>query len=222
MKEWLQRYFSQWFALEKVTSAYNRLEVIRQKGKLVLNAPHVNYSFGSLHEVFQSVFRQLAPDFSQIKSVLILGFGAGSVAHILQKENGCPCSITGVEIDEEVIALAKKHFGLGELKNLDIHISDAAGFLSKETKPYHFIVVDIFLDHRTPEKFLHSAFLKTLYDHLLPGGTVLFNYLIYDHEAREKAVVFEEIFRETFQPSHRLTFKGHSKNIVFTGRKSYR
>ena len=218
----LQKLFPQWFPVEKRISGHNTLEVIRQKGKLVLNAPHVNYSFGSLHEVFQSAFRQLSTDFSQMKSVLILGFGAGSVAHILQKENGCPCPITGVEIDEEVIALAKKHFGLGELKNLDIHISDAAAFLSKETKPYHFIVVDIFLDHRTPEKFLHAAFLKTLYDHLLPGGTVLFNYLIYDHEAREKAVVFEEIFRETFQHFRRLTFKGHPKNIVFTGRKSYR
>ncbi len=219
MKPILQKLFPQWFPAEKRTSEHNTLEVARQKEKLVLNAPHVNYSFGSLHEVFQSAFRQLAPDFSRIKSVLILGFGAGSVAHILQKENGCRCPITGVEIDREVIALAKKYFGLGELKNLDLHISDANGYLAKDTKTYTLIVVDIFLDHRTPEKFLQAAFLQTLCDHLLPGGTVLFNYLIYDYEAREKAAAFETIFRKTFHQVRPLTFRQHPKNIVFTGKR---
>ena len=218
----LQKLFPQWFPVEKRMSGYNTLEVIRQKGKFVLNAPHVNYSFGSLHEVFQSTFRQLSTDFSQMKSVLILGFGAGSVAHILQKENGCPCSITGVEIDEEVIALAKKYFGLDELQRLDLHVSGAAGYLSKETKAFDLIVADLFLDHRTPEKFLQAAFLKTLYGHLLPGGTVLFNYLCYDYEARKKAAAFEINFRKTFHQVRPLTFKKHPRNIVFTGRKPCR
>ena len=222
MRPILQKLFPQWFPVEKRTSGHNTLEVSRQKGKLVLNAPHVNYSFGSLHEVFQSAFRQLAPDFSRIKSVLILGFGAGSVAHILQKENGCPCLITGVEIDAEVIALAKKYFGLDELQHLELHVTDAAGFLSKEIKLYDFIVADLFLDHHTPEKFLQAGFLKNLYDHLPPGGMVLFNYLCYDYEAREKATAFEAIFRKTFQQVRPLTFRKHPKNIVFTGRKPYR
>ena len=215
MRQLLRKYFPQWFPVEKVHSDYNTLEVVRRYKKLILNAPHVNYSFGTLHQVFKNAFRQLNPDYRKIENVLILGFGAGSVATILQKENHCGCHITGVEIDEKVIALAKKYFRLDELENPDLHIADAADFLSKDAKQYDLIVVDLFLDHRTPEKFLTVAFLKNLYAHMQPRGIVVFNYLLYDYEAKEKAIAFEKEFREVFRQVRVLSFKKHPKNIVF-------
>jgi spermidine synthase len=217
MKMPWRRWFPEWFPLEKAVTPYQRLEVVRQKGRLVLNAPHTNYSFGSLHEVFQSAFRQLHPDYGKIESVLILGFGAGSVAHILQKENGCPCSVTGVEIDKKVIEWAKKYFRLDELQHLQLYCDDASAFLSKNANRYSLIVTDLFLDHRTPDKFLTPGFLQKLKEHLLPNGIVLFNYLLYDFEAKEKAVEFEKAFRETFQNVRRLTFKKQPKNLIFAG-----
>ena len=219
MRRLLQKYFPEWFPLERLKTNYNHLEVIRKGDKLLLNAPHTNYSFGSLHEVFSEAFQQLNIDYREIKEVLILGFGAGSVARILQKANQCGCHITGVEIDEEVIALAKKHFRLRELENLDLHIADAADFLSKETKLYNLIVVDLFLDHRTPEKFLTASFLKKLRKHLQPEGLVLFNYLLYDFEAREKAGKLENEFRKIFRQVKKLTFKKQPKNVVFKGKR---
>lgn len=219
MRPWLQKYFSGWFAVERVKTPYSSLEAIRQNRRLILNAPHTNYSFGSLHDVFRNAFLQLNLDYQKIEDVLVLGFGAGSVAWILQKENHCKGHITGVEIDKEVIALAKKHFRLDDLENLDLHIEDAAEFLSKETKQYDLIVVDLFLDHRTPERFLTAVFLKNLHAHIKPQGVVLFNYLRYDFEAREKAVEFEKEFGTVFQQVRSLTFKKQSKNIVFAGRK---
>jgi spermidine synthase len=219
MKNRLHQYFPEWFALEKVTTFYNQLEVIGQKGKLVLNAPHVNYSFGTLHEVFSSAFRQLSPDFNRIDSVLILGFGAGSVAHILQNENQCNCSVTGVEIDEKVIALAKKYFRLDELQHLELHIADAAEFLHRHNTTYPLVVVDIFLDHRLPGKFQTPAFMKSLHNHVQSDGTVLFNYLLYDYQAKQDYVLFEKTFRGLFKEVNTLTFKNHRKNVVFVGRK---
>ncbi len=216
---WLQKYFSGWLAVDRVKTPYNNLEVIRQNKKLVLNALHTNYSFGALHEVFRDAFLQSNIDYQKIENVLVLGFGAGSVAWILQKENHCKCHITGVEIDNEVIALAKKHFHLNDLENLDLHIADAANFLAEDTKQYDLIAVDLFLDHRTPERFLSVRFLKELHTHLQPLGILLFNYLRYDFEAKEKAVEFEKEFRKIFQQVRSLTFKKQSKNIVFTGKK---
>ena len=213
---------SRWIPVERHVSPYTTLEVIRQKGKLVLNAPHVNYSFGSLHQVFRSAFQQLNPDYSRLKSVLILGFGAGSVAHILQQENRCPCHITGIEMDADVLMLAKKYFGLGRLKNLELHTVDAEVFLTAETQRYDLIVVDLFLDHRIPEKFLTSAFLEKLHARLQPQGTVMFNYLLYDHEAKQKAVAFEKEFRNAFQQFRPLIFKQYPKNIVYTGKREPR
>ncbi len=219
MRLWLQKYFSEWFPVVRMKSAYSSLEVIRQNSRMILNAPHTNYSFGALHEVFRNAFLQLNPDYQKIENILVLGFGAGSVAWILQKENFCKGYITGVEIDKEVIALAKKHFRLDDLENLDLHIEDAAEFLIKGTKQYDLIVVDLFLDHRTPERFLTTVFLNDLHAHLQSQGVVLFNYLRYDFEASEKAVEFEKEFGKVFQQVRTLTSGKQPKNIVFTGRK---
>ncbi len=219
MSLWLLKYFPEWFPVVRMKTPYSNLEVIRQNKRLVLNAPHTNYSFGSLHDVFRKVFLQLNPDYQRIEDILVLGFGAGSVARILQKENHCKGHITGVEIDKGVIALAKKHFRLDDLENLDLHIEDAAEFLSKETKQYDLIVVDLFLDHRTPERFMTAVFLKNLHAHIKPQGIVLFNYLRYDFEAREKAVEFKKEFGKVFQQVRALTFKKQPKNIVLAGRK---
>lgn len=222
MCRWLHKYFPEWFPAVRMKTPYNSLEIIRQSDRLILNAPHTNYSFGSLHDVFRNAFLQLNIDYQKIENVLILGFGAGSVAKILQKEKHCRCQITGVEIDKEVIVLARKYFRLDDLENLDLHIEDAADFLSKETKRYNLIVVDLFLDHRTPEKFLTAVFLKNLNAHLQPQGIVMFNYLRYDFEAREKAVEFEKEFRKVFQQTQPLTFKKQPKNIVFAGKRILR
>ncbi len=219
MFRFIQKYFHAWFPVERIKTDYNVLEVIRQNNKLVLNAPHTNYSFGTLHEVFRSAIQQIHPDFQEIKNVLILGFGAGSVAWILQKENHCACQITGVEIDKTVITLAKKYFRLDQIKNLDLHIEDAAYFMSVDTNRYDLIVIDLFFDHRTPEKFLTAGFLKSLQEHLLPQGNILFNYLLYDFDARKKSIEFEKNFRHFFKQTQKLTFRKQPKNIIFSGRR---
>jgi len=219
MQHFFQKYFPEWFPVERRKSSYNTLEVVRQGNKLILNAPHTNYSFGTLHEVFRNAFHQLNIDYQNIDNVLILGFGAGSVALVLQIENHCPCSITGVEIDKEVLSLGRKYFQLDKLKNLNLHIADAEDFLSEDVSTYNFIAVDLFLDHRTPQKFLSAVFLKRLLAHLKPQGIVLFNYLLYDFEAQEKAVEFEKNFRKIFQQVRLLTSKKQLKNIVFKGER---
>jgi len=219
MLRFIQKYFSGWFPVERIKTDYNVLEVIRQDDKLVLNAPHANYSFGSLHEVFRNAFQQIHPDLQKINNALILGFGAGSVARILQKENRYACQITGVEVDATVIALAKKYFRLNQIKNLDLHIADAADFISVDKNRYDLIVIDLFFDHRTPEKFLTTGFLKSLQEHLLPQGIILFNYLLYDFEARKKSIEFEKNFRHFFQQTQKLTHIKQPKNIIFSGRR---
>jgi spermidine synthase len=220
MFSFLRKVFPEWFPAEKVQTRYNQLEVIRQKGQWVLNAPHVNYSFGSLHRVFQSAFQELKPDLESVRHVLILGFGAGSVAQILQHEMQCRCSITGVEIDEKIVELGQKYFRLSRLKNLTLVVDDAADFLSRHpSSAFDLIVVDVFLDHRIPEKFLASAFLQQVDRHLAPGGQVLFNYLLYDFRARSQKAPFEKAFRSVFQNVRIIAPAKQPDNIVFAGRK---
>ncbi len=211
--------FSGHTKVETVQSSYNRLDVIRNGKQYILNAPNVNYSFGSLHQVFSETFSQLNPDYDKIKKVLILGFGAGSVAHILQNENRCNGAITGVEIDKQVVDLAKKYFNLDTLKNLTLHIADAADFVENDTAFYNLVVIDLFIDFRTPEKFLASGFLQKVYNRLSPSGMVLYNFLLYDFESKQKAKVLEDNFRNLFSNTKVLTLSKHPGNRIFYGIK---
>src|ERR1041385_6778137 len=114
---------------ERKSNVSGKIEVVYSKGKLVLDSAHVNYSFGGLHEGFQKAFFQFKIKEREIKNVLILGFGSGSVASILQDEYGKEINIVGVEKDLEVIELAKKYFSIEKYKNLALHCEDAFDFV---------------------------------------------------------------------------------------------
>ena len=125
MLKGIKKYFPAFFPVERRKTAFQTLEINRRSGHFVLDSLHVNYSFGNLHRVFQHAFQMEGLDTDALHDVLILGFGAGSVARILQDEWGCAAKLTGVEVDAGVIDLAEKYFDLKTLKYLDIQIADA-------------------------------------------------------------------------------------------------
>jgi len=151
------------------------LEVNVRNGKYLLDGEKVNYSFGSLHELFRDAFKhhqigQLSP-----QHVLILGFGAGSVAQILQNELHLNCKITGVEIDPVVLELATRYFGADAYQNTQLICDDAYHFISQDTETYDLIVIDLFIEKRVPKAFLQADFIQLVKQRLNPLGTIFFN-----------------------------------------------
>src|SRR6218665_1023439 len=86
------------------------IEINLRNGTFLVDGDKVNYSFGSLHHLFRKAFADFKLEDQTIEKVLILGFGAGSIANILHKELQINCSITGVEIDSVMLDLADKYF----------------------------------------------------------------------------------------------------------------
>jgi len=154
------------------------LEVVLENGKLVLNTAHVNYSYGSLHNIFYKTFKKINIQEREIKNVLILGFGAGSIASLLEDTFHKNCTITGIEIDEVVIELAKKHFNIGRLKKLTIHDTDAYNFVLNCIETFDLIAIDIFIDDKTPKKFSDDKFLSALSGLLKPSGVICYNRML--------------------------------------------
>lgn len=198
-------YFNSFFreqVIEMLPSKINpHLEVALINGRYQLNAGNVNYSFGPLHDAFRKYFRQDPPDLISDSEVLILGFGAGSVASILRDELNIQCPITGVEADEAVIQLARTHFSLNRHSNLNIVIYDAFDYVANSTQSFDLIVVDIYIDDQVPAKFETRAFLSALSKMLKPGGKVVFNKLqpVNAGETASDALVkvFETVFEKT-------------------------
>lgn len=216
---WIQRFRSYLrpIVIERRSTEHNpHLEVALENGKLVLNAQRVNYSFGSLQRVFRSVFDHYNVRNRPIKRVLMLGFGAGSIAELLL-EYGKAYQITGVEVDAEVIDLAKKYFNLMQLEErfaLEIVVQNAITFAKEESRTWDLVLVDLFIDDLVPALAQKPAFLEDLRGLVAPKGMVIFNRITDSPLGKETQQQFLELFRIFFPFYEVYHTLGNSLTVV--------
>ncbi len=192
------------------------LEITFENGKKVLNAGEVNYSFGALHDVFRVALQKAKVVEHPPEQVLILGFGAGSVASILVEEYGFDPQITGVEADPEVIRLAREEFRAEQrFPSLDLENTTAERFVATTDKKFDLIAVDVFVEAEVPESCRTDEFLAGLYKCLLPGGRVVYNEMVFPGMEE-----FPERFSKHFDraQTHDLHF-GEITNRILIGYK---
>lgn len=151
------------------------LEVSLTRGKLMLNTALANYSYGGLHRVFQIAFNKIGLQGRPIHNVLILGFGAGSVATILRDELKIDASITGVEQDYAVIQIARDYFDIDRFHTLEIVAADAVEYMQYCSRQFDLIVVDVYHDVEVPDAAESNKFIDHLYRCTMPGGLLVFN-----------------------------------------------
>ncbi|MCG9909750.1 MAG: fused MFS/spermidine synthase [Flavobacteriales bacterium] len=179
--------------IDKKESAYSgTLEVWLINGRKMIHSPNANYSYDTLHRVFQKAIAQTDILVNPPQKVLILGFGGGSVYTILHKELQLSCHITGVDIDPALFELAETHFDIHASPSLNLHIADAVDFIRNTSESYDWIVIDLFIDNRVPDVFSGKDFMENVIRHLHPGGTLLMNFITSDAEGTalfEKALV---------------------------------
>jgi spermidine synthase len=162
--------------VERTSSALNPLLEVRiENGKYVLNSEHANYSFGSLHHIFKRAFKMTRIGDKDIKNVLLLGFGAGSVPALLADDFKINCHITAVEIDEKVLTLARKYFNIHRFDTLHLICADAFQFVQSCNSTFDLIVVDIFVDDKVPVQFETPEFLLALKKLMRNNGFLFFN-----------------------------------------------
>ena len=95
-----------------------------------------------------------------IKRVLVLGLGAGSIPVYLDRFLP-DATIDTVELDPGVIDVAKKYFGLRETKKFNLIESDARVFLNRHTEPYDLIMVDAYTGSYIPFHLMTKEFYQT-------------------------------------------------------------
>jgi len=171
--------------------------------------------------LFRKTFSRFNIVERDVRSALILGFGAGSVARILLGEYKKDLHLTGVEKDSVVIELARKYFHIDRYKNLTIHIEDAGDFVENCNKKFDLVVVDIFVGADVPEKFRDEEFLSQLGRLLSPGGIAFFNVLVYDAKVRtDCASLFENMNALIGKTEFCRVFFDRSENWIFVCDKS--
>jgi spermidine synthase len=200
-------------------SVYSKnLEVSWNNGYLVLDSENTNYSFGSLQRVLKKGLKYIGYERIQnFNSILVLGVAGGSVIETLKKEVKFEGKITGVEIDEVVIELATKYFGLKKYNNVSIVNDDAFEFVLKTKEKYDLIIIDIFQDTTMPNFLFEDFFINRINFLLNVNGFILFNTMILNKNDTERNFDYRNKFDSNY--SIRLYPKIEVHNELFTIKK---
>jgi spermidine synthase len=110
------------------------------------------------------------------RSVLMLGLAGGTAFRILR--HLLPdCRLTAIDIDEEIVALARKHMDLDAL-GIEVILGDAYPWLAANRRTFDVVIDDIYLAGKTdvfrPQAW-DAALLGNLRRAIAPGGALAVN-----------------------------------------------
>jgi spermidine synthase len=135
----------------------------------------------------------------RVDRVLIVGLGGGSIPMILRKHYP-DMTIDVVDIDPEVVRLAKQYFGFREDDKLKAHVADGRRFIEECKEPYDVIYLDAFSADSIPTHLTTREFLQATGRALTRGGIVVSNVWssganrLYDRMVRTYLEVFPELY----------------------------
>lgn len=193
--------------LYEKASAYNKIVVTEEQGGVR------TLRFGK-DGVRQSVARPGDPDYLVLPYVevmlvglalaeeprrfLVVGLGGGTLPMFLRKYYP-KAVIDAVDIDPDVVDVAKKFFGFREDRHMNVHVSDGRRFVENTRQPYDVIFLDAFGAAGTPSHLTTQEFLEAVRRAVAPGGVVVANLWgpsanrLYRSMVRTYQEVFDEL-----------------------------
>jgi spermidine synthase len=193
-------------------SAYGYIQVVQDgtKTELILNegqAIHSIYDSQDLltrgpwdYMLIADSFRPAQTQEPRPKDVAILGLAGGTAARQYTAAYGQQVQITGVEIDPEILAVARRYFHLDE-PNVHPVAADARYWLDTQPGKYDVIVLDAYRQPYIPFHLTTREFFSEVRAHLNPGGVAVVNagrtttdYRLVDAIASTMAAVYPNVF----------------------------
>ena len=196
---------------EHTGSEYSEeLHVVLSRGRMQLLTENAIYSYGDLYSNYERAFRKLRLSRRDIKNMLILGFGLGSIPYMLEKRFNKNYHYTGVEIDETVIYLADKYVTQYLKSPIEMIQADAFAYTIQCQQEFDIICVDLFIDDEVPTKFESEDFLFYLKKVLGEKGILMYNRLYLTKKDKVATDHFyNNIFLKIFPKGGYLDVKGN-------------
>jgi spermidine synthase len=193
-------------------SAYNYIQVVQDgtRTELILNegrAIHSIYDPTSVltggpwdYFVIANAFRPAQATESKPVDIAILGLAGGTVAKQYTAAYGEGVSITGVEIDPDILDVAHRYFHLDE-PNVHAVVADARYWLATQAGQYDVIMIDAYRQPYIPFHLTTKEFFQQVRAHLKPGGVAVVNagrtatdYRLVDAIASTMGAVYPDVF----------------------------
>ena len=133
------------------------------------------------------------------RRVLVVGLGGGTLPMFLRKHYP-HAVIDAVDIDPDVVYVAKEFFGFREDERMRAHVADGRKFIEQNTDAYDVIFLDAFGSNSVPAQLTTQEFLRAVRRALKPDGVVVGNVWdrafnpLYDSMVRTYQEVFDDLF----------------------------
>lgn len=133
------------------------------------------------------------------RRILVVGLGGGTMPMFLRKYYP-EATIDAVDIDPDVVAVAKEFFGFREDEKMRAHVADGRKFIEDASQPYDLIFLDAFGTRNVPAPLTTVEFLRAVRRAVKPGGVIVGNVWgrpanpLYDSMVRTYQEVFDELF----------------------------
>ena len=131
--------------------------------------------------------------------ILVVGLGGGSMPMFLRAV--LPgARIDVVDIDPDVVEVARRYFGFRADEALRVHVADARAFIESPGPAYDLIFLDAYGPSSIPEHLATREFLEAVRARLAKGGAVVSNVwersvnTLFDSMVRTYQVVFRQLY----------------------------
>jgi spermidine synthase len=133
------------------------------------------------------------------RRMLVVGLGGGTLPMFLRKHYP-GAAIDAVDIDPDVVHVAKQFFGFREDDRMRAHVDDGRRFIEKSRQPYDIIFLDAFGSDKLPAHLTTQEFLEAVRRAVKPDGVVVGNLWgrysnpLFDSMVRTYQEVFDELY----------------------------
>ncbi len=131
--------------------------------------------------------------------ILVVGLGGGTLPMFLRKHYP-GAVIDAVDIDPDVVHVAKQFFGFREDDRMRAHVDDGRRFIEQSRQPYDMIFLDAYGSDQVPAHLTTQEFLQAVRRAVKPDGVVIGNLWgrgsnpLFDSMVRTYREVFDELF----------------------------
>jgi spermidine synthase len=170
--------------LYETQTAYQELEVTELNGTRTLYLDDQRHSAMDVGDPTRHVFDYtryfhlpylMADDPDEIDRVLFIGGGGFSGPKRFAEEYDATVDV--VEIDPEVIRVAKEYFAVEESDQLNIHQGDGRRYLRETNRTYDLIVLDAYKKDKVPFQLTTVEFFELARDRLSADGMLYANVI---------------------------------------------
>ncbi len=166
-------------------SAYNYIQVIRRDdcNYLLLNEGQAYHSYycdeGRVPRISVWSIMLAAPYFNEsvsqqpIDSMAVVGLAAGTIPKQFTRVFG-PIDVDGIELDPEVVAVARDYFALNE-ENINVIVGDGRYQMNRLHGPYDLVTIDAYKVPYIPWHLTTREFFEEVRARLNDDGIVAVN-----------------------------------------------